>query len=180
MIETERLVLRAWEARDIAPFQVICSDPVVMAQLGPPMSLEQIAARISQMQTMQAELGHCFWALERREDARLIGWCGVIRGTVGPVEGQPEIGWRLASDCWGQGYASEAARATVGWCFANLPDDTAWAITTPANTNSRAVMQRLGMRERPELCFDHPQVAQGDPLRPHVTYSLERSAWPTS
>ena len=72
MIETERLRMRVWEARDIAPFHAICSDPVVMATLGRVMSLAQVAVRVEQMQAMQAELGHCFWALERQSDARFL------------------------------------------------------------------------------------------------------------
>jgi RimJ/RimL family protein N-acetyltransferase len=177
-IATERLVLRPWQTTDIDPFHAICSDPVVMATLGPLMTRDQVANRIGQMQAMQAALGHCFWALERRSDARLIGWCGVIRGTAGPVGGKAELGWRLASDCWGHGYASEAARGAAGWVFANLPDDAAWAITTTGNRASRAVMERLGMNYLPELDFDHPQVLPGDPLLRHVTYRLGRSEWP--
>ena len=169
--------MRPWRDADVDPFHAICSDPVVMAMLGPPMTRDQVATRIGQMQDMQAELGHCFWALERSSDARLIGWCGVIRGTAGPVNGKAELGWRLASDCWGHGYASEAARGAAGWAFANLPDASAWAITTVANTRSRAVMDRIGMRYRADLDFDHPQVAADDPLLRHVTYELPRSGW---
>jgi RimJ/RimL family protein N-acetyltransferase len=177
MIETERLVMRAWRAADIDPFHAICSDPVVMAALGPPMSREQVAARVAQMQAMQVELGHCFWALERQSDARLLGWCGVIRGTAGPVNGKAELGWRLASNCWGQGYASEAARGAVDWGFGNLADAALWAITTVENTRSRAVMARLGMTYRPALDFDHPQLAADNPLLRHVAYELPRSGW---
>ncbi|MGH6787248.1 MAG: GNAT family N-acetyltransferase [Novosphingobium sp.] len=175
MIATERLVMRAWSEGDIDPFHAICSDPVVMATLGAPMSREQVATRVGQMQEMQAELGHCFWALERQDDVRLIGWCGVIRGSVGPVLGKPELGWRLAADCWGYGYASEAARGARDWAFATLPDAEVWAITTVANQRSRAVMERLGMTWRPELDFDHPQVPDGDPLQRHVAYVQART-----
>ena len=177
MIETERLVMRPWRDVDVDPFHAICSDPIVMVTLGAPMTRVQVATRIEQMRAMQDELGHCFWALERISDARLLGWCGVIRGTAGPVSGKAELGWRLASDCWGHGYASEAARGAAGWVFANLPDASAWAITTVANTRSRAVMDRIGMRYRADLDFDHPQVAADDPLLRHVTYELPRSGW---
>lgn len=177
MIATERLVMRPWRAADIDPFHAICSDPVVMATLGPPMTRDQVAARIGQMQDMQAALGYCFWALERSSDGRLIGWCGVIRGTAGPVNGKAELGWRLASDCWGHGYASEAARGAAGWVFANLQDNAAWAITSVNNANSRAVMDRLGMQYRADLDFDHPGVPVDDPLLRHVAYELPRSAW---
>src|SRR3546814_16248550 len=79
MIETERLVMRSWRDEDIAPFQRICSDPEVMATLGPPLDLDAAAARIGWMREHEAEHGHCFWALERREDARLNGWFGVCQ-----------------------------------------------------------------------------------------------------
>jgi RimJ/RimL family protein N-acetyltransferase len=175
--ETERLVLRSWRDADIGPFHVINSDPEVMATLGPLMSRDEVAALVARVRAIEAEHGHTFWALERKQDARLIGWCGAIRGSVGPVEGRLEIGWRLARDCWGQGYVSEAARATVDWLSTNLPDDAAWAITNSGNVRSRAVMERLGMTYRPELDFDHPKLAEADPLRPHVTYALSRAQW---
>ncbi len=178
MIKTVRLLLRSWSEADLGPFQQISSDPQVMATLGPPLDMAETAALIGRVQAIEAEHGHTFWALERSEDARLIGWCGVIRGTDGPVEGKAEIGWRLAYDCWGQGYATEAARASVDWAFANLADDAVWAITSAGNRASQAVMARLGMRQHPELSFDHPRVPPGYPLRPHITFSLERAAWP--
>ncbi|WP_408587178.1 GNAT family N-acetyltransferase [Novosphingobium sp.] len=177
MIETARLRLRPWREADVTAFHAICSDPVVMATLGPVMTLADTEALVQRCIAMQAREGHCFWALERRADARLIGWCGVIRGSVGPVEGRAEIGWRLASDCWGKGYASEAARATVDWVFTHLPDDAVWAITHVGNTRSCAVMERLGMAYQPGLEFDHPRLAAEDPLLRHVTYRLVREDW---
>lgn len=176
MIETERLIMRVWRDDDVAPFQAICSDPAVMATLGPPLDTAATEALVERMRTVQAEHGHCFWALERKEDARLIGWCGLIRGHAGPVADKAEIGWRLASDCWGAGYASEAARGAAEWGFANLPDDAIWAITWRGNTRSRAVMERLGMTYRADLDFDHPRLAADDPLCPHVAYALPRAA----
>lgn len=176
-IETERLVLRSWRAEDRVPFAAICADPRVMATLGPVMDRVASDALLDRVEGIEAAHGHTFWALERCCDAALIGWCGVIRGDAGPVAGKAEIGWRLAYDAWGFGYASEAARASVGWLFANLPDDSAWAITHTGNARSRAVMERLGMRHHPDLDFDHPRIAEGEPLRPHVAYSLNRSDW---
>ncbi|MDR7062153.1 MULTISPECIES: GNAT family N-acetyltransferase [unclassified Sphingopyxis] len=177
MIVTERLVMRSWRDEDVAPFQAICSDPEVMATLGPPLDMDATQALIERVKAREAEHGHSFWALERREDARLIGWCGVIRGDMGPVADKVEIGWRLARDCWGAGFASEAARGAIAWSFANLPDDEILAITWQGNVRSRAVMERLGMQYCADLDFDHPGLAADNPLRPHVTYSLSRSAW---
>jgi len=176
-IKTERLVLRSWRAEDRAPFAAICADPRVMATLGPVMERTASDALLDRVEAIEAACGHTFWALERRSDTALVGWCGVIRGDAGPVAGRAEIGWRLAYAAWGQGYASEAARATTDWLFSNLPDDAAWAITHTGNVRSRAVMERLGMQHHPELDFDHPRIAKGDPLRRHVTYSVTRDDW---
>ena len=170
-------MLRSWRTEDRAPFAAICADPQVMAMLGPVMDRARSDALIDRVTAMETAHGHTFWALERTEDAALIGWCGVIRGDAGPVAGKAEIGWRLASAAWGYGYASEAARATLGWLFANLDDLAAWAITNVENQRSRAVMARLGMAHHPELDFDHPKLAADDPLLRHVTYGLARGDW---
>jgi RimJ/RimL family protein N-acetyltransferase len=177
MIETDRLILRSWRDADVDPFHAINSDPEVMATLGPVMSRDEVSALIERVRAIELEHGHTFWALERKQDQRLIGWCGAIRGSVGPIVDKPEIGWRMARDCWGAGYVTEAARASVDWLFANRSDPAVWAITNTENHRSRAVMERLGMTYRPELDFDHPKIAAGDPLLRHVTYELARENW---
>jgi RimJ/RimL family protein N-acetyltransferase len=176
-LATERLIMRSWRDDDLAPFHAINSDPEVMATLGPVMSRDEVAALIARMRAHQAEHGHCFWALVRQDDQQLIGWCGLIRGTAGPVAGKGEFGWRLARAAWGHGYVTEAARAAINWFFDNFTDDAAWAITHVGNRRSRAVMERLGMNYRSDLDFDHPRLAADDPLLRHVTYALPRSQW---
>lgn len=176
-LETDRLVMRSWRDEDLAPFHAVCSDPAVMATLGPLMSRDEVAALIARMRGIEAEHGHCFWALTLRESGQLIGWCGVIRGTTGPVQGKGEFGWRIAHSAWGHGYVTEAARAAIEWFLTNRDDDAVWAITAVDNRRSRAVMERLGMQHCRELDFDHPRLASDDPLSRHVTYSLPRTAW---
>lgn len=176
-LETERLAMRSWRAEDIAPFHAVCSDPEVMATLGPVMSRDEVAALITRMQGIEAEHGHCFWALVRRDDERLIGWCGVIRGSVGPIVGKAEFGWRIARDAWGHGYVTEAARGAIDWLFANRDDQAAYAITSTGNHRSRAVMERLGMIHLVDEDFDHPRVAADDPMLRHVTYRINRRDW---
>ena len=177
-LETERLILREWRDADIESFHAICSDPIVMATLGPLMTRDQVAVSIARMQRLQRELGHCFWAMERKADSQLIGWCGIIRGDADtPVAGKVEAGWRMTPSTWGKGYVTEAAIASVQWAFNTLPDDAVWAITTTENRASRAVMHRLGMVHLPELDFDHPKVEVDSPLLRHVTYSIDRYTW---
>lgn len=176
--ETKRLILRDWRETDIEPFHAICSDPLVMATLGPLMTRDQVAALVERLQRLQRELGHCFWAMERKEDRQLIGWCGLICGDAGtPVADKLEAGWRLTSSEWGKGYATEAAIASVQWAFDTQQDDAVWAITSTENRASRFVMERLGMVHLPELDFDHPKVAKNSALLKHVTYRINRESW---
>lgn len=174
MIETDRLILRPWEDRDGAPFAAMGADPQVMATLGPLLSRAESDAMVDRLMAMQARDGHCFWAIERRADGAFLGFAGPKVGDVGPIVGDMELGWRLARDAWGHGYATEAAGAAADWCTVNRPGRRVVAITAVVNERSRAVMARLGMTYRPELDFDHPKVPEGDRLRRHVTYLLER------
>jgi RimJ/RimL family protein N-acetyltransferase len=176
-IETERLILRDWRDEDIDPFAAMCADPVVMETLGPLMSRDEAEALIAKQIAREAKDGHTMWALERRDDACFLGWCGLIRGEVGPITGKLEIGWRLASDCWGKGYAREAAQASLAWGYARVPDDRIWAITSARNMRSWGLMERLGMARHPEMDFDHPNVPDDSPLKRHITYSIGREQW---
>ncbi|MDY0883492.1 GNAT family protein [Dongia soli] len=88
-----------------------------------------------------------------------------------------EIGWLLAREGWGQGYATGAARATLAYGFTSLDLDEIVSFTVPVNRRSRAVMERLGMSHDPAEDFDHPVLPVGDPLRRHVLYRLTREKW---
>lgn len=176
MIETSRLILRAWCDADLVPFNTMCRDPEVMAHLGPLQTLDETRAVIVRQQALQSERGHCFWALERRDDGEFLGFYGlkIAPPGIAGLEDAIEIGWRLRRDAWGLGYAREAAQASLNWGFANLPDDRIIAITTPANVRSWGLMERLGMVRRHDLDFAHPALAADDPLSPHITYEMRR------
>ncbi|MEP2990180.1 MAG: GNAT family N-acetyltransferase [Parasphingorhabdus sp.] len=173
-LETERLVMREWRDDDLDAFHAINSDPKVRETLGPIMTRQQVADLIDWLQGCYQENGYCFWALERKSDDRLIGWCGLIRSRHDvPVKGKVEIGWRLAFDAWGKGYITEAAKACIKWAVEKFPDEEIWAITSENNHRSRAVMERLGMKYLPEMDFDHPEVEPESNLLRHVTYCTE-------
>ncbi|RYD54075.1 MAG: N-acetyltransferase [Sphingomonadales bacterium] len=174
MIETERLILRGWEDRDHAPFHQIGQDARVMATLGPLLSRDETDALIQRMRTIQQAEGFTFWAIERREDGAFIGFCGLKPGAEDtPIQGKVEIGWRLAYEHWGKGYAREAAQASLNWAWAKGLDSIA-AITTPGNTRSWGLMERLGMTRVPQDDFDHPKAI--DQLKAHWTYRIRRPA----
>ena len=176
-IPTPRLVLRGWRETDFDALFSLCSDVRVMEFLGPVSSEADVRAMIERLRTCQADNGYCFWAVERREDGAVLGFCGLKPGQAGtPIEGMVEIGWRLAADAWGQGYAREAAQASLDWGWANLDADAIWAITTPANVRSWGLMERLGMRRHADLDFAFPGVAPDSPLSQCIIYSIGRPA----
>jgi RimJ/RimL family protein N-acetyltransferase len=124
-----------------------------------------------------ASRGWGLWALETRRDAHFIGFVGLHEPTV-PLPFSPciEISWRLVRSAWGNGYATEAARAALATGFDELGLDEIVAFTAVGNQRSRAVMQRLGMRED-SLTFSHPSVPDDSPLRVHCLYRLQREQW---
>ena len=176
VIETGRLILRAWAPGDLAEFIRITNTPGVMRHLGGVQGPEIYRAFHDRILACQRQHGFCFWIAQRREDGAMLGMCGFKRGTVDPLMGAMEIGWRFRQEIWGQGYAREAALACLDWGWRNVADDRIVAITVAANSPSRGLMERLGMRHNPALDFDHPNLAPGDPLRPHMLYEIARSA----
>ena len=171
-IETDRLVLRDWREDDFDALHALCTSPRVMATIGLLHDETKTRGLLARLRERTERDGHTFWAMEREEDGRVIGFCGVSRGPVAPIEGVLEIGWRMVAECWGQSYAREAAEATLRWIAANRPGEPVCAITSVANDRSRGLMERLGMRYRPDMDFEHPDVESAH-LKAHVTYWLD-------
>jgi len=172
-LETERLVLREWREADVEPFWRFSQDGEVLRYLGPAQDRQSIAEVIARQREIQKAEGFCLWAAEGMADSRLVGYCGLLPAKP-PIDGEVEIGWRFARDVWGLGYAREAAQACLDWAwqFTDLPSIA--AITVPANKRSWGLMQRIGMKYVEGGDFDHPDLAEGDPLRRHVLYRIDR------
>lgn len=173
MITTDRLVIRPWRDSDRAPYALMSQDAAVMRYLGPLQSRVDCDLAVDRMIASQAEHGCCFWALERRGDGAFLGFCGIKPGRA-PIEGLPEIGWRLGSRYWRQGYAREAATACLEWAWSSRDWPAVHAITVPANHASWGLMERLGMRRVEDGDFDHPDLPEGNPLRRHIRYRIDR------
>ena len=178
VLATERLVLRGWRASDLAPFATLNGDPLVMEHFPgtlTPAESDDLAARIGDH---FAEHGFGAWAVEARGAAGFVGFVGLsiprFRAHFTPCV---EIGWRLAREHWGRGYAPEAARAALAFGFERLGLDQIVSFTVPANLKSRRVMEKIGMRRDPGDDFDHPSLPAGHRLRRHVLYRLNRAEW---
>jgi RimJ/RimL family protein N-acetyltransferase len=176
--ETDRLRLRQWIEADREPlFARLNSDPRVMEFL--PSLLDRAAsdAMFDRLQSRINERGWGFWAVESKLDRQFIGFVGLnIPQYELPFAPCVEVGWRLAVEYWGKGYATEAATGAlvVGFDRLNFPEIVSFTTTT--NHRSHAVMERLGM-ERAAETFEHPLLEIGHPLREHYLYRLSRGKW---
>jgi RimJ/RimL family protein N-acetyltransferase len=171
-VHTERLLLRRWRDSDRAPFARLNADPEVMRYFPAPLSREQSDALVEHIELCFERDGWGLWALEVGDTGDFIGFTGLNRATFeAHFTPAVEVGWRLARESWGHGYATEAARAAARFGLQELGLEEIVSFTTVGNERSRAVMRRLGMTHDPAEDFDHPRVPDG-PLRRHVLYRL--------
>lgn len=173
MIETERLILRDWTPEDLEPFAALNADPRVR-EFFPGVQTREESDESATRFMAHAKAGLGPWAVEVKGGAKFVGFCGIWKPLwPAPFTPREEIGWRLAFEAWGKGYAQEAARASVAHGFASgLPEIV--SITVPKNVRSRRVMEAIGMTHDPNGDFDHPSIAEGHPLRRHVLYRIKR------
>jgi len=177
-VETARLVLRDWrDEADWEAFFRTTNTPAVMHWLGGVLSAEGVAAQRARVEACHARNGHCFWAVERKEDGEVLGFCGLKRTDApdSPSLGQVEIGWRLREDAWGQGYAKEAASASLDAGFGQFGAEEIIALTVAGNAASWGLMERLGMRRREDLDFVDGRIEA--PFRDTIVYSIGAADW---
>lgn len=173
-IRTERLLLRQWTVADKDRFAAINADPRVMEFYPATASRDESDALFERIQTHIDQRGFGLFAVEIPERTRLAGFVGLI---VPRFEAHftpcVELGWRLALEDWGHGYATEGARAVLAEAFRRLQLDEVVAMTVPTNQRSRRVMEKLGMKHDPADDFDHPLIPD-HPLTQHVLYRITR------
>lgn len=177
-ITTPRLVMRQWREEDLAPFAAMNADPKVMEFFPATLTREQSDGMAQRCRALIAERGWGIWALETRDDGKFIGFLGLhTPGYNLPFTPCVEMGWRLCTDAWGKGLASEAARAAFDVGFNRLNLNEIVAFTALPNIRSQALMQRMGMTLSPDENFDHPAVEAGSWLQKHCLYRLGKKDW---
>lgn len=178
-VRTGRLLLRGWRDEDLKVFAAMNADPEVLAYFpSGPLTPAESDALLARFRARWEDDGHAPWAAERLDTGAFIGFIGLATAHF-DADFTPavEVGWRLARDAWGHGYATEGGRASLAWGFETLGLGEIVSFTTPSNARSRAVMERLGMTRDPGDDFEHPRIPVGHPLRPHVLYRLRRDDW---
>jgi RimJ/RimL family protein N-acetyltransferase len=172
---TERLLLRPWRRTDREPFAVMNADPRVMEHFPNTLDREHSDALVDRIEAGFADQGWGLWAVEVIDGPEFCGFVGLAPAEHALGRPATEVGWRLAREHWGHGYAPEGARACLRFAFDDLGLDEVVSFTVPQNTNSRRVMEKIG------LCFvgetEHRGLPEDSPFRHHVLYALGADDW---
>lgn len=172
-LSTKRLILRQWKDEDLPLFTKINADTHVMDYFPSPLTIEESNSLAEKIRKELSEKDYGLWAVEVVGVAPFIGFIGLHYQDF-PAAFTPciEIGWRLAHEHWGKGYAFEAATKVIDYAFNTLKLKELVSFTTVANKRSRRLMEKLGMTRNPEDDFKHRKLPENHPLSPHVLYRL--------
>lgn len=153
IINTPRTRLRSWRETDREAFAAMHADPEVMLDYGGPLSRAESDAKLDRYAVAFDQCGFCRWAIESR-GGEFLGYAGLMSsGPDHPIGARIDIGWRLVRSAWGNGYATEAARAALQDAFTRMGLTEVLSYTAPDNLRSQAVMTRLSMTRDPSRDF---------------------------
>jgi ribosomal-protein-alanine N-acetyltransferase len=177
-LQTQRLRLRAWRDEDLPIFAAMNANGEVNRYLLGPLTRLQSDAVVGRFIQHFQHVGFGMWAVEAPSVASFIGAVGIsIPSYTAPFTPCVEVGWRMAPEYWGHGFATEAAQAALEFGFRKVELPEIVALTVPQNARSRALVAKLGMTRAASDDFDHPLVPAGHPLQRHVLYRLRKEAW---
>jgi RimJ/RimL family protein N-acetyltransferase len=164
IIETSRLILREFTPYDADSLELILSDPEAMRFYPSAFDRSGVERWIARNMQRYAKNGHGLWAMVLRSSDEMIGDCGL---TVQDVDGvdEIEVGYHVRRDLWGQGLATEAARACRDFGFARLPVERVISLIRPENLPSRRVAEKNGMTVWKEIVWGG---------LPHLVYAIRR------
>lgn len=173
MLTTARLRLRPWRDEDLEPFAALNADPRVREFFPSLQTRPESAESMRYIDEHFRRHGFGLWAVEVIGTAPFIGFIGLsVPSFDAPFMPCVELGYRIAFEHWGRGYATEGAQAAITFGFATLGLAEIVAMTAVGNERSRRVMERVGMKHNAADDFDHPNIVAGHPLRRHVLYRL--------
>lgn len=171
MLETDRLILRQWKESDYLAFIKMGLDPEVMKYFPNLLTRDESLQFINKVKEIIDKNQWGFWAVELKQSGEFIGFIG-LHNQPEQFKFSPcvEIGWRLAKEYWGKGYATEGAKATLEYAFNKLNLNKVVSFTADINIPSESVMKRIGMTKVGE--FNHPKLTSGHHLEKHVLYEM--------
>lgn len=175
-LHTDRLILRQWREEDLEPFAKMNADPIVMKYLPSVLSRKDSDQLAKRIQIHFDQYGFGFWAVEIPKLTKFAGFIGLSIPTF-EAHFTPcvEIGWRLAKEYWGKGYATEGAKVCLEFGFKQLHLKEIVSFTSIKNFPSRRVMEKLRMTHHPQDDFHHPLLPKDHPLSYHVLYRINKN-----
>jgi RimJ/RimL family protein N-acetyltransferase len=177
ILETERLILRTWKESDLDAMCEINQDPMVMEYFPAIQDRMTTQKFLEKVKAHYEEHGYSLYACERKDSAECIGFIGLfIPDFQSHFTPANEIGWRLSSKHWGQGFATEGAKAVLDYAFKDLKLDEIVSFTSLENEKSIRVMKKIGLKHNSNDDFDHPKLPLDHPLCRHVLYRLRLQA----
>lgn len=179
-LRTPRVLLRQWKDSDHDAWAAMNADPQVRRYFPAVLNRAEAQAEADRIHSAIAQRGWGLWALEIPGVHAFAGFVGLnLPGYEAPWMPAVEIGWRLAPAAWHQGYATEAAMATLDFAFTQLELPQVVAMSVPTNTPSHKVMERIGLVRDPDADFDHPRVPVDWPLKRHILHRISPQQWRT-
>ena len=172
-LETPRVLLRSWIESDLEPWISLNADAENLRFFPRLYSPEESRASYARIRDLLADNSFGLWAAEEKSSGEFMGFVGLARQEIPGVAFMPchEIGWRLDKKYWGKGYATEAAQTVLDFGLREIGLSEIFSFTAAQNLPSINVMKKIGLRERPELAFAHPRIADDSPVKFHVVYS---------
>ncbi len=178
IIRTKRLILRPWHEEDFELFAQMNSDPRVMEYFPSILSHQESDDFAKRLSAKLQEQGWGLWAVSIPGFSNFIGFIGLAEPSFSShFTPAVEVGWRLAHEFWGQGYATEGALEVLKFGFEKLNLSQIVSFTAAQNYRSIEVMKRIGLHHDPVDDFDHPKLPESHILRRHVLYRLNRNEW---
>jgi ribosomal-protein-alanine N-acetyltransferase len=174
-IETPRLILRQLEKEDHEAFIALNQDKDVMGFFPSVLTAAETMSQIERIANHIEQYGYGRFAVERKDNRQFIGFTGLAHATLKSIDAPfVEIGWRLSKANWGQGFATEAAKACLDYGFNALGLDEIHSFTAVLNKRSEQVMKKIGMVK--QGLFDHPAIEDGHILKQHILYKSKFKA----
>lgn len=174
---TPRLNMRLWRDGDDARVEAIQTPTFMRWLQDDDMPVRRPGSITERQRALQAAEGFCFWVVERKSDGAFLGYCGLKRVDAGgtALTGAVEIGWGMAEEYWGEGYATEAAQSSLSRAFQVYDAPFVIAFTVAGNQASWRVMKRIGMERRADLDFHDPAFSAA--LNPTIVYRIDAEQW---
>lgn len=169
-LETDRLILRPIVVSDTHDLFELDADPEVHRYLGnePLSHINQIAPIIEHIQRQYESVGYGRLAVTLKSDGSFLGWSGLKYETGVRSFPYVDLGYRFKRSCWGNGYATESAEASLDWGFTNLNTDIICAATELENKASVNILSKLQFSEKETFTFES---------KPHRWFELAKHNW---